>query len=105
MSQQEAETFAGTDMRGNQVRFRVKFLAFDHKQVVPLDYIRLTPELIRQNAKRQKQLLKDEQTKDSNKEVGEFKFPEHLRCTKADTDKAREAKRKKVKALKLTHKT
>jgi hypothetical protein len=38
-------------------------------------------------------------------EVGEFKFPENLRCTKADTEKSREQKRKKVKALKLTHKT
>jgi len=37
--------------------------------------------------------------------VGEFKFPEYLRCTKADTEKSREAKRKKVKALKFTHKT
>ena len=32
-------------------------------------------------------------------------MPDNLRCTKNDTDKSREAKRKKVKALKLTHKT
>ena len=48
----EAEAFAGTDMRGNQVRFRVRFTAFDHKQVVPLDYIRITPDQITQNKRK-----------------------------------------------------
>jgi hypothetical protein len=39
------------------------------------------------------------------KEVAEFKFPENLRVGKNDSDKTREQKRKKVKALKFTHKT
>jgi hypothetical protein len=70
--------------------------------VVPLDYIRLTQEQIVANAKKLHKEIKKEATPVV---VGEFKFPEHLRCTKADTDKSREAKRKKVKALKFTHKT
>ena len=38
-------------------------------------------------------------------QLTEFQFPEHLRLQKTDTDKVREQKRKKVKALKYTHKT
>lgn len=49
LSADEAESFAATDMRGNQVRFRVKFTQFDHRQVVPLDYIRVTPDQISKN--------------------------------------------------------
>ena len=35
----------------------------------------------------------------------EFQFPENLRLKTTDTEKAKEQKRKKVKALKLAHKT
>jgi hypothetical protein len=37
--------------------------------------------------------------------VSEFEFPEHLRSTKNDSEKVREQKKKKVKALKYQHKT
>ena len=36
--------------------------------------------------------------------VTEFQFPEHLRMKASDSDKVKEQKRKKVKALKYTHK-
>jgi hypothetical protein len=52
--------------------------------------------------KAEKQALKE--TKEDEK-VGDFVFPEHLRVGKNDTEKSREQKRKKVKALKLTYKT
>ena len=38
-------------------------------------------------------------------QLTEFQFPEHLRLQKTDNDKTREQKRKKVKALKYSHKT
>ena len=46
LSEAESEQFAATDMRSNQIRFRVKFNQFEHTQVVPLDFIRLTAHLI-----------------------------------------------------------
>ena len=73
---------------------------------MPLDYIRITQDQVHQNAKNmqkaEKQALKE--TKEDEK-VGDFVFPEHLRVGKNDTEKSREQKRKKVKALKLTYKT
>ena len=35
-------------------------------------------------------------------EPGEFDFPEHLRLKKSDTDKLKQQKRKKLKALLLS---
>lgn len=51
LSLDEAEKFASTDMRSAQVRYRVKFIPFDHSQVVPLDYIRIRQDMIAQNEK------------------------------------------------------
>ena len=44
LSVEESESFAATDMRNNQIRYRVKYTQFDDKKMVPLDYIRLTQE-------------------------------------------------------------
>ena len=38
-------------------------------------------------------------------QLKEFQLPDNLRVQKTDTDKVREQKRKKVKALKYSHKT
>ena len=37
-------------------------------------------------------------------DLGEFEFPEHLKSKPGDSDKIREQKRKKIKALKYNHK-
>ena len=38
-------------------------------------------------------------------QLTEFQLPDHLRVQKTDTDKVKDQKRKKVKALKYSHKT
>ena len=37
-------------------------------------------------------------------ELGEFQIPEHLKAKQTDTEKVREQKKKKIKALKYNHK-
>lgn len=36
--------------------------------------------------------------------LGDFQIPEHLRLKRGDTEKIKQQKKKKVKALKYTHK-
>lgn len=44
LSDEEAETFAASDLRSAQLRFVVRYKSFGQKMTVPLDYIRVTKE-------------------------------------------------------------
>lgn len=41
---------------------------------------------------------------DSDEDLGDFQIPEHLRLKRGDTEKTKLQKKKKLKALKLSHK-
>lgn len=53
------------------------------------------------NAQRKQQI---ENADSDDQPLGDFQFPEHLRGKRGDSEKVRLQKRKKVKALKYTHK-
>ena len=91
---------------------------------MPLDYLRMTEQQRRENHQLQtgnqdklKEVRADQQNsiKFEKRKVGnsivakqlvtDFQFPEHLRQTKNDSEKVREQKKKKIKALKYAHKT
>lgn len=83
-------------------KYQVKFKHQQVKAVVPLDYIRITRDQMAQNLQRKDQLLNGELV--DTTEVGDLQIPEHLRLKRGDTDKIKLQKKKKVKALKYTHK-
>eukprot|EP00347_Sterkiella_histriomuscorum_P005448 403356578 len=82
-------------------KYLVKFKHNQVKATVPLDYIRITRDQMITNATRRQQILNGD---DEDQIVGDFAIPEHLRLKRGDTEKAKLQKRKKVKALKYTHK-
>ena len=42
LADEEAESFAATDLRSSQLRFVVRYKSFGQKMTVPMDYIRVT---------------------------------------------------------------
>lgn len=83
----------------------VKYKQYNDVEVVSFDSIRITPEqrLLNQKKKEQSQAKAAEKTKEDS-EQWEFKLPDNLKITPADNELQRLTKRKKVKALKQTHK-
>ena len=82
-------------------KYQVKFKHQQTKAVVPLDYIRITRDQMAQNMIKKEQILNGEAIET---EVGDLLIPEHLRLKRGDTEKVKMQKKKKVKALKYTHK-
>ncbi len=68
---------------------------------MPLDYIRLTRDQFMQNARKREMLLNGV---DADMPLGEFQIPDNLRLKKGDTEEVRQKKKKKLKALKYSHK-
>lgn len=81
----------------------VEFLEYANKEKVTLDSIRISP-IHRVKNEGIKTKNEEKQSKMENKLDYEFTLPEHLRLNPSDNDQQRIAKRKKVKALKQSHK-
>ena len=125
LADEEAESFAATDLRSSQLRFVVRYKSFGQKMTVPMDYIRVTKDQQLANQKKRQGhsgkaptmlMASSGSTQQSSLAGGskqpmgmtaasmEFQFPENLRMKASDSDKVKEQKRKKIKALKYQHK-
>lgn len=126
LADDEAESFAVTDLRNSQLRFVVRYKSFGQKMTVPMDYIRMTRDQLQANQKKRlagsirapPSMLMSANASHMTGSSGaagkplsmmtaasmEFQLPEHLRLKASDSDKVKEQKRKKVKALKYSHK-
>jgi len=78
----------------------VKYKKSNETEVVSLDSIRITPEQKIQNDKR-KEYLKNKKEPENETE---FKVPDNLKISPADSETQRLTKKKKLKALKNSHK-
>jgi hypothetical protein len=87
----------------SELGVHVKYKKYNDIEVVSFDSIRFTPEQNLSNLKR-KQIEKPEKNENNSVESAEFKLPEYLKITPADNEMQRLSKRKRVKALKYTHK-
>ena len=72
--------------------YQIRFKTFKTKETVPIEYIRVSPQQLKENRQWQDQ------------ELDSFKIPEHLKLLATDTEEVWKQKRKKVKAIKFTHK-
>ncbi len=70
---------------------------------MPLDYLRITKDQQLLNLKKL-ELIESGLIAADDAPVGEFQIPEHLRLKRSDTEKIKQQKKKKVKALKYSHK-
>lgn len=84
----------------SQHGLHVKYKQFEESEVVSFDSIRITPEQKIQNDKRKEFLKKKREPEDEL----EFKIPDNLKISPADSETQRLTKKKKLKALKNLHK-
>jgi hypothetical protein len=79
----------------------VKYKKYEDVEVVSFDSIRITPQQNLLNMKRKEESLKNKKDEELNLE---FKLPDYLKINPADSEIQRLTKRKRVKALKNSHK-
>jgi hypothetical protein len=77
----------------------IKYLKYEDLEVVSFDSIRITPDQKQANLKRKELLSKAPDAEDE-----EFKIPDYLKITPADSEAVRLSKRKRVKSIKNKHK-
>lgn len=70
----------------------VKFKKYANKSTVPLEYLRLKPEDVKKNKEKEKEGLDN------------FVAPDKLKWKPTDSEEQKQAKKKKLKALKFNHK-
>jgi len=95
------------DFRLLQNKYIVKFTESKEKETVTLDFIRVSKPQQVLNKQMRLDIQREKREKMEQREAeksGDFIVPENLKYTSTDTDKLKEQKKKKIKALKYNHK-